>query len=427
MAAFRAWTCKPVDLLALVALFPAISTWAAEESGTRWTLESIAQRYALKLKIEKDTFQANGNGVRIRGKAGDDRIEVNRLSYRLLAPWKGTGSNFAQQDISDLLDPLLQPSRHIEAPHLQEVYVDVAESGIGASAERIIAMLRSILQEYQLNVRSGEAAPAEGNFLWLRLNPSAEGDLRISRCLVLKHSDPEKTGGGILPGEFFDAESLILATLIQTGMVLGPGAAGGSAVDGGIERTALKGMGDAAAPAICLEWGSALDPEHVVKSLAAGILRFQQFLGSDARNQGNQGAFGKREMKLSRVDLRNGPGANEVHFLLSVSGKSKDLSSETTSKIEIPSRFFVKDEDGLIRMLPDTTMRLDWGEITQVPGDEGAMATVRATFSLSEKDSARLHSGFLGYAVWLVRNGVIEDRKATPDRLTDQLWRWENN
>lgn len=406
---------------------------AAEEeaAGAGWTPEALAKRYGLEHRQEEaGGFQLQGSGARVRGNPGDMFLEVNRLRYRLSEPWKGAAGNaLGEKDVVGLLDLLLQPARHMETPRLVEVFLEEAEPGKGEAAGKVMAMLRKTLEEYEVKVSSADAGRPEKDFLWLRLREAqeAERDARSSRCLVLAHSNPGESGGGVYPGEFFDAESLILATLIQTGMVLGPGAAGGGAQDGGIERIPLGAFAMGSAPAVCLEWGSGLDPAHVAKSLAAGVLRFGRFLGSEERSRGGPPPFGRREVRMNRVDLREGPGEEEVQLILSVAGKAGDLSPEKRDAIEIPPRFFVRDEDGLIRMLAAAGTRLDWGEVTQVPGDEGAMATLRVVVSLPKEDYDRLRSGFWGYAVWVVREGVVEDRRATPDWLADQLWRWEGS
>jgi hypothetical protein len=222
---------------------------------------------------------------------------------------------------------------------------------------------------------------------------------------------------------------LILATLIQSGMVLGPGAAGGGAEDGGIERRegGVTGFAGAGGPAVWVEWGGGLDPRHVVKALAAGVLRFQQFLGGEGRKLETARAFGRREVKLSRVDLRDGETREEVEFWLSLTGDAGGFEPGERESIEVPFRFFVQDEDGLVRMLPAVVSRIDWGGVTRVPGDASGMATLRAVVKLGEEDGERLRAGFWGYAIWVVRDGVVEDRRATPERLADQLWRWEGS
>lgn len=392
-------------------------------------MEALAKRYGLKCSEEADgSFQLDGSGVRIRGKQGDAVLEVNRLHYRLAGGWQGAPAALGQADVAGLLDPLLQPALHMEAERCPVVYLDAVETGDGELAGKVAAMLQATLEGYEVKVKAAGDPLPEKDFLWLRLRTSAkDGNPRASRCLVVARPDPEAAAGGVQPGEFFDAESLILATLIQTGLVLGPGASGGGAEDGGIDREFVAAFAKAAAPAVCVEWGSGLDPAHVVKSLAAGVLRFQRFLASDSRSRTQEPAFGRREVKLSRVDLRDGPAEGEVQLLLSVSGKAADLAEAARDEIDFPVRLFVLDSDGLVRMLPGVAPRVQWGTLSQVPGDETAMATARAIMALPAAEFLRLKSGFWGYAVWLIRKGVVEDRRATPNQLRDQLWRWEGS
>lgn len=414
------WLCAGLILLWL----PGAALAAEAQGAPRpWSLESLAKRYSLEARPgEAGEFLLTGNGVKIRGKEGDPWLEINRLRYRLRAAWgEAEEGKLSQSDVAGLLDPLLQPSWHIEAEPFEEICLEPVPGGGGPDPEKVAAMLEAVLQGYEIKARHAAAGAPDKPLPWLRLQVAKEGNPEAARCRILAHSHPGENGGGVAPGEFFDAESLILATLIQTGLALGPGAKGGGAVDGGIERMPLPEFAGIPAPAVCVEWGSEVDPGHIVKSVAAGVLRFRRYLGTERE----EAAFGRRQIKLTRVDLREGPGAGEVQLLLSVAGKASDLAPDARSGIEFPSRLFVQDEDGRIRMLAGSGTRVEWGPLTQVPGDESAMITARACLTLAEGDEARLRAGFWGYAVWAIREGAVEDRKATPASLVDQLWRWE--
>jgi len=418
--------------LAVMALIPVQAAPAASWQGwDAWTIGQVAKRYGLEAEqTEESAFRLAGEGVLVEGQAGSRELRVNRLRYELSRPCAQEDGTImvSPVDILGLLDLLLEPANHMQSAAFRTVWIDIAgaEGGPLIRAKRAGGMLRQVLKQYEVETREAGADPPEKAFVWIRLRESDDLAARTCRCGVVGYSPPESGEGGIHLGELSDGESLLLATLIQSGLVLGPGAQREEVEDGGIVRRPLERFRPLDAPGVEVEWGAGVEAEHLVKSIAAGLLRFRNFLVSEVRAKAQAQAQGRgeRTIKLSRVDVRPGEAENTLLARMSVSGPADALAEESRETLQFSLRFFVRDPDGLVRMLPAPTPVVEWTGVNQVPGDEQAIATIRAQVNLEAEEMERIRSGFFGYVIAVSEEGRLQDLRATPKKLVDQLWRW---
>ena len=262
-------------------------------------LENVQQNYGFKDAIVEGTaFQLRGPGALIEGQADQQIVRINRLNYHLhYAPVLLDGKIFfSAYDVTHVLDLILRPASHVVPVKLKTVFVEAVEDqwSTRPDANDMALEIQQALAGYGVAVRildanSGNVA-TDGAVAWIRL----QGNGKLShyyeyRCSVLAPAGaPERVGiaasadeiSAVFPGNQFDAQSLALATLIQSGLIFGPGAKNGEVLDAGIQQTPSIAFRSARGAAVHVEWGEEIDPVHLLKSLAAGILRYSAFLES---------------------------------------------------------------------------------------------------------------------------------------------------
>lgn len=264
------------------------------------SLESIRKNYGFdKGNSLQSSFVLRGGGAVIEGNADQKLLKINGLNYGLsYAPVLiEKQPHLSAFDVTHLLDVVLRPTEHIKPKALKTVFVEAVEDqwSTRPDANDIVIELQHALAGFGVTVRvlpanSGmvpsESDPNEGS-MWLRFQGNGKLSHFEYRCSVLAApASPERAlfansaeeVSQVFPGNQFAAQSLALATLIQTGLVFGPGAKSGNVVDAGVHQRASVPFRNANGAAVHVEWGEEVDPVHLLKSVAAGILRYSGFI-----------------------------------------------------------------------------------------------------------------------------------------------------
>tara|TARA_R110002096_G_scaffold16106_30_gene55206 strand:+ start:5543 stop:6496 length:954 start_codon:yes stop_codon:yes gene_type:complete len=264
------------------------------------SLESIQKSYGFKTaKTLESTFELRGSGAVIKGEVDDKMLHINGLTYALsYAPTMiEKRPHISAFDVANLLDLILRPTEHIKPQPIKTVYVEAVEDkwSTRPDANDITLELQHALAGFGVTVElvptnsgviSAEANSGAG-ILWLRFQGNGKLSHYEYRCSVLAApGSPERAMMAnsaeevrhVYPGNRFAAESLALATLIQSGLAFGPGAKNGNAIDAGIHQMPSHPFQSSTGAAVHVEWGEEVDPVHLLKSVAAGILRYSGFI-----------------------------------------------------------------------------------------------------------------------------------------------------
>jgi len=444
-----------VGVLGLVALGGA--AWAEDEAGP-WdvhlhegrpylTVEAIQRNYGFgELNRSTETFVLRGAGALVEGRIGAREIRVNRLGYSLhFAPVLKRGHRLVSAyDVTNLLDLLLRPGEHMRPGALKTVYIQTlaSEGKVESQAREFAFPIQEILSDFGLVVRllpeesggvvgEGMQLDESGATAWLRLRGNANVEGRGVRCSVLAPPEAPVRGGSasardrraVYLGNLHDAESLALATLIQTGAVLGPAAREAGAVDGGNRQDLSGPFQRASGAAVQVEWGPDTDAGHLLKSVAAGLVRYRSFLASHAAWVARTEEERSRERSAALGDISLELDQEGSGLKVAVGVRKGDAATSKTSSddLEVHCFVFTGASDGGIDLLETPPPRVTGGGPEEWKDGQGTMVL---WYSLPAGTLDGKQEPSFGYVVRLMRGGEVLHTVARPKGLLNQLWRF---
>jgi hypothetical protein len=428
------------------------------------TVEAIQRNYGFeRLNRSTETFELRGAGALVEGRIGAASVRVNRLDYALHYPpvLKRGHRLVSAYDVTNLLDLLLRPGDHMRPGELKTVYLQAMASAgdAGPEAADFTYPMQEILSEFGLVVRLlpedaegvvGDAMRIEegGGTVWLRFRGNAALGSRTVRCGILAPPESPRRGEGrsaearraVYLGNLHDAESLALATLIQTGVLFGPAAEEAGVKDGGIRQDISGPFQRASGAAVQVEWGADTDPEHLLKSLVAGLVRYRSFLSSHAawmaRNEERRAAasgfaIGEVGLELDRpgsglnvsVEVRAGSSPDPAP---DPAPAEPDTEPEPKPKpkpqdLEVHCFVFTAAPDGKIDLLETPPPKVTGGGAEDWTDGQGHIGL---WYSLPASASDDTPVPPLGYVVRLLHRGEVLHVAARPGGLLNQLWRF---
>ncbi len=396
-------------------------------------LANVQKNYGFSDVIVEDAdFQLRGPGARVKGRTNQKWLEINGLSYHLhFAPIRleGKDHHLAAYDVSSLLDLVLRPAAHLRAQGLGTVLVEAVEDqwSTRPDAKNLATQLQQALSSYGVTVQvlapnsaGGGGAGAEEEPAWIRLQGNGKLAHHQYRCSVLAPPGAPKradAAGAVFSGNLSDAESLALATLIQSGLILGPGARQSNAIDAGIRQSPLPAFQRARGAAVHVEWGEDTDEVHLLKSVAAGILRYSAFLDQQVELIRQQEASERRKLRLSGVELQIAD-ANTLKLAVSLAKTGQLQGEPDRGKVELQAFVFAPDASGAIHRISAPPPEISWTS----DDFQGA----EALFRLDSGALRGLARENIGHVVRVIYNGEIQDAGAHPRGLLNHFWRYSD-
>lgn len=413
------------------------------------TLETIQKQYGFTdLATQGEGFELGSPTAVIQGRVGVPSMLVNRLRYQLHLEPKQSGSRFllSAYDLTNVIDLLLRPGNHMQPAPLKTVYVQpiADEFAVEPSARVLAFQLQEILRDYGLAVRFldpdsmgivGDAleVEAESGAIWLRLQGNGRLLDRNLRCTVLappgapaRKTDfkaTESDEAAVHLGNLYDGESLALATLIQSGLVFGPGARNGGAVDAGIRQWPVEPFQRGSGAAVHIEWGADVTPEHLLKAITAGIVRYGGFVSVAAEQV--QAMTKARDPLVKAGDvklrLRDEDGMLEVKVGLA-RARSLDGKLDPT-KVDVQVFLFSREGESAIDLIQTPPPKVSWVSLL-ADWTLDDPETVELLYHIGKDDAGEFRRTSFGYVVRVAYDGKFQDAAAEPQGLLNQLWRF---
>jgi hypothetical protein len=167
-------------------------------------------------------------------------------------------------------------------------------------------------------------------------------------------------------------------------------------------------------------WGEEFDPEHLVKSLVAGVVRYQSFL----RTLKEQEAPGKRSALGRIIGLDWKRSANELALAArigaSIAADEGEVRSAASWQLEV--FLFGVSGNGELELLQSPPARLVIGDAEAAKVLSGG--ETECIYQVPEALAARDKDLELGAAVRLLCEGKEQDARANPPFLRNQLGRF---
>ncbi|RFC44637.1 MAG: hypothetical protein DVB23_002234 [Verrucomicrobia bacterium] len=403
------------------------------------TVEAIQRNYGFTdLKGDAERFELSSPTARLEGRTGASSILLNRLRYELHHPLEAKDRHrlVSAYDLSNLIDLLFRPAEHLRGGEVKTVYLQTdSADGLAAKpvAAEVVLALQSALSDLGFTVRSVPAdatrlgshaisAEEPGSPVWLRLrgNPKLPAD--FVRCAVLAPPDSPKreaNRAAVYAGNLVDAESLALATLLQSGLVFGPGAKVRKVTDGAISQDLVRPFQSSPGAAVLVEWGKEFRQDHLLKSLAAGLVRYQAFLGRLAQEQTGDGQeVTAADVLLKDVQLLQGPEGPGLAGSVKKRVGGADSLQSAREQIQLQFYLFEVSPGGELKLLQTPPAVILGSDLSEGKGDP---AEIGFFLPLSADLSTRLKGPDAGYAVRLIWQGKEQDVAAQPERLRNQL------
>ncbi len=409
------------------------------------SLESIQESYGFEKVVVEDTeFELRAQGALIRGKMNRKLLDINGLAYHLhYGPIRLEGKLYlAAFDVTNVLDLILRPTGHMRPKALHTVYVEAVEDqwSTKPDAKDVSLEIQHALAGYGVTVRflgtnSGGIVgdsmeiDGEGGTVWIRLQGNGKLSHHEFRTSVLAPPGAPERGevvhsaeemAAVYVGNLYDAQSLALATLIQTGLVFGPGAKASDAVDAGIRQIPSEAFQRASGAAVHIEWGEEIDPIHLLKSVIAGILRYSSFLegqvkAAKALEEKNENTLEIQGVVLELVD-------HETLRMRVALGKVDSGKSPDQEKIDVQAFVFAREGTSAIQLISAPPPKVTW--ISNLPAWEGDQPEeLNLSYHLGAS-AAEVHRETFGHIVRLIYDGQVQDVQAHPQGLLNQLWRY---
>ncbi len=405
------------------------------------TVEAIQRNYGFTdLRGDSERFELSSSTARLEGRTGASSILLNRLRYELHYPLEARDGRVlvSAYDLSNLIDLLFRPGEHLQASELKTIYLQT-DSADGLAAKPVAAEMVLALQEalasLGFDVRpvpvdakriSADLLSRQetGAAVWLRLRGNPKLPAHYARCAVLAppESPKRKTDRtAVYAGNLADAESLALATLLQSGLVFGPGAKVQKVTDGAIAQDMTQPFERAPGAAVLVEWGKEFGQDHLLKSLAAGVVRYQGFLEGLVKQQAQRPKM-QPEFFISTLKLDGEPGGRRLAGTIQVADGSGISLQTAREPLQLQFYLFAVSDAGKLELLqtPPEAVR---GESLTSASDSGSGALV-FEYALPEGFSTRLDQPGAGYAVRLLWQGKEQDVQSWPRELSNQLGRF---
>ena len=444
-----------LDLLFALGIVPVLPL-AAQSGSNAWevqnlrglpylTVEAIQRNYGFTdLFNDDERFELKSPSALLQGRVGASSIAVNRLRYDLQYPIELQGGKrmISAFDVTNLVDLLLRPTEHLQPGELKTVYLQAASGdlSISPSSAEVVLGLQEALTGFGLEVRAlaENAAPPvadwrhrpEDAVAWLRLGANSSLPSRLIRCGVLATPQSPKLASskfddvfhsGVALGNLYDAESIALATFCQFGFAFGPGAKTQRIVDGGIGQRVTEGFGQSPGAAVLVEWGSDAGGEHLLKSIAAGIIRYQGFLKSVKERSNPPAAQSGPAFRVARVEISGEESADAVRIRIKPPDGMTLAAAERAEDLQLQFYFF-SAHDGKLRLLPSLSRKTSLAEL----GVRKLEATgeLEITYPLSGLILDQVGASVFGCVVRLRWQGKVHDSGAFPRELLNQSWRF---
>jgi len=409
------------------------------------TVEAIQRNYGFTdLTTDAERFELKSASALLQGREGASSILVNRLRYDLHFPIENQNGRclISAYDVTNLIDFMLRPTDHLQARELQTVYLQDAgnELSVTPVAAGVVLSLQEALRSFGIEVRllsegADELPEASwrdgptGATIWLRLKGNAKLPAHSIRCGILSPPESPKRNGApgdaarrvVHTGNLYDAESLAFATLLQSGFVFGPGAKTEKIIDGGVGQDAEGAFQRSSGAAALVEWGSEFPEEHLLKSIAAGVVRYQGFLKGLRERQEAAAEGGRTAFTLGPIELHQGSGPPELRFQIRARDGAVPPAGIPVQELELQFYLF-SGKAGRVELLstpPDKILAEKLIKPDAVPGSVLDLAYV-----LPEVIQNRAGEPDFGWVVRLVWQGKVQDSEAAPRGLLNQLKRF---
>ena len=409
------------------------------------TVEAIQRNYGFTdLTTDAERFELKSASALLQGREGASSILVNRLRYDLHFPIENQNGRclISAYDVTNLIDFMLRPADHLQARELQTVYLQDAggePSGTPVAAGVVLSLqeaLRSFGIEVRLLSEGTDELPgpswregARGATIWLRLKGNAQLPAHSIRCGILSPPESPKRNAArseaahraVYSGNLYDAESLAFATLLQSGFVFGPGAKTQKIIDGGVGQDAEGAFQRTSGAAALVEWGSEFPEEHLLKSIAAGVVRYQGFLKGLRERQEAAAGGGRTAFSLGPVELHRGSGPSELRLQIRARDGAVPPAGFPAQELELQFYLF-SGEAGTVELLSTPPDKIFAEKLVKPAAAPSSVLDV--AYVLPEAIQNLAGEPKFGWAVRLLWQGKVQDSEAAPSGLLNQLGRF---
>jgi len=394
------------------------------------------------ISMSSGNFRLQSSTTMMEGSTSSEVLFINKLAYGAqYRPLVEQGRYLmSAHDLSNLLELVFRPTKYINPKPLKSVFLQPVESDLWATKpdpDKLITMIQEALHSYKIPVRvlPKDAGGIVGSSLhdsasygsvWLRLRSNGKLPHYNLRSLVLAppgSPDRAHTQGfqqqAIYSGNRFDAQSLALATLIQTGFAFGPGAKDGQAIDSGIYQEAIPAFQRAGGAAVQIEWGEEIPREHMVKSIVAAVLRYQAFLDAESQ-QPAPTKTGKLQVQNVGLNLKPEDGVLHLEVNLRKGGEGKILKAGVGAR----AVFYSQAPDGRLRQYLPEPPRKKWANDSD---NWSSGQKLGLEFSLSSEALKTMESQGVSYILQVTYDGKIQDTADFPEGVRKELGRFAAN
>jgi len=411
------------------------------------TVEAIQRNYGFtEINSDPERFELKSASALLQGRIGATSITLNRLRYQLHFESASSDDHrlVSAYDLSNLVDLLLRPGDHLQPRELKTVYLQAADAGVEASkpvAAEMVLALQGALAGFGLEVRvlaedvavrAGKSLHEEkaGASAWLRFKANAKLPPHYVRCGILSPPESPKRSGdsgdparkALFLGNLHDAESLALATLLQSGLVFGPGSKAQPVTDGGIAQDVTEPFQRASGAAVLVEWGEEFTAEHLLKALVAGVVRYQGFLKGLTDHQKNANPSPGSQVVIAGVELKTQNGPPALAIQICGRGGTRIPAEIDPKDLELQIFLFGASEQGGIDLLATPPPKIGSGAAELWNREAGGK--LEMLYPLPTVIDAKARGPEFAYAVRLIWRGKVQDTFANPRGLGGQLWRF---
>lgn len=443
--------CVPQLLNAQTQDVPDDDPWAVRffKDEPYLTLETIQRKYGFEsFATQGDGFELRSPSAVIEGGVGNGTVLVNRLRYQLHWEPKKSGSRYLVSafDLTNMLDLLLRPGNHMQPSPIKTIYIQpiIDDFAAAPNARDVAFALQDIFRGFGLTVRFldqdaqgivGDALEVEeeGGVIWLRLQGNSRLLERNVRSTVLappgapsrqtKLDATEAELGAVYLGNLYDAESLALATLIQTGLVFGPGARNGGTVDAGVRQWPIDAFQRGSGAAVHVEWGQNLDPEHLIKAITAGIVRYVSFVEGAAEQVQEFTRKRAPSIRICDVDMQLRDEDEMLEFKVALARANELMGKPDPDKVDLQVFLFSREDASAVDLIKAPPPRLKWKSLFAEWTEEDP-ETVELLYHIGKDDLGKFRRDKFGYIIRISYDGKFQEALAEPQGLLNQLWRF---
>lgn len=411
------------------------------------TLETIQRKYGFaSVATQGNGFELRSPTAVIEGAAGNGTVLVNRLRYQLHLEPKRDGERclISAYDLTNLLDLLLRPGNHMQPTPIKTVYIQPVDGDILPEGRQIAFALQDVLRGFGFNVRFldpeaegivGEALEVEeeGGVIWLRLHGNIGLLARNARCTVLappgapsravRQGATEADVGAVYLGNLYDSESLALATLIQTGLNFGPGARNGGTVDAGVRQWPIDPFQRGSGAAVQIEWGEDLDPEHILKSITAAVLRYAGFVEGAAERVQEFTKAREPAIRVSDVSLKLRDEDEMLVVNVGLARATELLERPDPAKVDVQVFLFSQEQGSAVDLISAPPPKIEWVSLLADWTEEDP-ERLQLLYHIGKDEAGEFRKKTFGHIVRISYDGKFQEAVAEPQGLLNQLWRF---